>query len=116
MDIFFLFSNFPFLRKETAVDQPTEVKVKVTIDVSMFGEASGFDDITLVVEEVRISVINALLSLSSPIFREIFQKETKEKNKKEITLSDKTLDTFVLFLRCLSPDLKERVTGKRKHA
>ncbi|KAH3851178.1 hypothetical protein DPMN_093659 [Dreissena polymorpha] len=81
-------------------------------DVSMFGQSSGLEDVTLIVEGIRIPVIKALLSLTSPVFRAMFGGEWKEKFQNEIPLPGKKVETFIPFLRCIYPDLMDRVTAE----
>ncbi|XP_052766580.1 kelch-like protein 38 [Mya arenaria] len=87
-----------------------EVEDELEVDVSIFGEIEGLADVTLVVEDRRIPVVKAVLSLASPVFRAMFQSDFKEKNQEEIRLDGKKLDIFVTFLRCIYPDLEEEVT------
>ncbi|KAH3851191.1 hypothetical protein DPMN_093671 [Dreissena polymorpha] len=90
----------------------TTTSVKNDIDVSMFGESSGLADMTLILEDIRIPVIKALLVVTSPVFRTLLDSERKEndQNRNELTLQGKTFDTFIPFLRCIYPDLMDRVT------
>ncbi|KAH3851153.1 hypothetical protein DPMN_093634 [Dreissena polymorpha] len=78
----------------------------------MFGQSSGLADVTLIVENVRIPVIKATLMVTSPVFRAMLQADWKEKDQNEIQLPGKRLESFIPFLRCIYPDLKDRVTGK----
>ncbi|XP_052789766.1 uncharacterized protein LOC128224122 [Mya arenaria] len=82
------------------------------VDVSMFGESNGLADVTLVVEGRRIPVTKAVLAFSSPVFLAMFQSDFKEKEKSEIPLPDKKLPAFVMFLRCLYPNIMEKVTAE----
>ncbi|WAR30386.1 BAT38-like protein [Mya arenaria] len=82
------------------------------VDVSMFGESNGLADVTLVVEGRRIPVTKAVLAFSSPVFLAMFQSDFQEKEKSEIPLPDKKLQTFVHFLKCIYPNTKEQVTVK----
>ncbi|KAH3851198.1 BTB and MATH domain-containing protein 38-like [Dreissena polymorpha] len=95
---------------ETRVYKPNEQTKSGAIDVSIFSEDSDLTDLTLIVEEIRIPVIKAVLSLSSPVFKKMFEGEWKEKNQSEVYLPEKKLVTFVPFLCCLYPNLKERIT------
>ncbi|WAR30406.1 BAT38-like protein [Mya arenaria] len=85
------------------------------IDVSMFGESNGLADVTLVVEDRRIPVTKAVLAFSSPVFLAMFQSDFQEKEKSEIPLPDKKLQTFVHFLKCIYPNTKEQVTDKENN-
>ncbi|XP_052789760.1 uncharacterized protein LOC128224115 isoform X2 [Mya arenaria] len=82
------------------------------VDVSMFGESNGLADVTLVVEGRRIPVTKAVLAFSSPVFLAMFQSDFQEKEKSEIPLPDKKLQTFVHFLKCIYPNTKEQVTAE----
>ncbi|KAH3851162.1 uncharacterized protein LOC127874675 isoform X3 [Dreissena polymorpha] len=90
---------------------PTTRRANAAIDVSMFGQSSGLADVTLIVENVRIPVIKATLMVTSPVFRAMLQAECKEKDQNEIQLPGKRLESFIPFLRCIYPDLKDRVTA-----
>ncbi|XP_052275127.1 uncharacterized protein LOC127874675 isoform X2 [Dreissena polymorpha] len=90
---------------------PTTRRANAAIDVSMFGQSSGLADVTLIVENVRIPVIKATLMVTSPVFRAMLQADWKEKDQNEIQLPGKRLESFIPFLRCIYPDLKDRVTA-----
>ncbi|KAH3851176.1 hypothetical protein DPMN_093657 [Dreissena polymorpha] len=63
----------------------------------MFGQSSGFSDMTLVVENVRIPVIKATLMVTSPVFRAMLQADWKEKDQNEIHLPGKRLESFNIY-------------------
>ncbi|XP_052273271.1 uncharacterized protein LOC127873444 isoform X2 [Dreissena polymorpha] len=76
----------------------------------MFGESSGLADITLIIEDVRIPVISDLLAFTSPVFRAMLNGDGMKKEQNEIQLPEKRLESFIPFLRCIYPDLKDRIT------
>ncbi|KAH3848387.1 hypothetical protein DPMN_090748 [Dreissena polymorpha] len=66
---------------------------------------------TLIVKKVRIPVIKATLMVTSAVFRAMLLGDWKDKDQNEIQLPGKRLESFIPFLRCIYPDLKDRVTG-----
>ena len=99
--------NSEILNQDHAVSDTTS-----SIDVSIFGESNGYADVTLVVEGRNNPVTKAVLGLASPVFRAMFQSDFQEIKAPTIPLPDKELHAFVMFLRCIYPNIIEHVTGK----
>ena len=55
-----------------------------------FSQPWDFSDVILVVEDERLHVHRAVLSIASPVFRKMFTSEFQEKDKKEIPLPGKS--------------------------
>ncbi|XP_052789764.1 uncharacterized protein LOC128224119 [Mya arenaria] len=96
-------------RKGSSQDE-TLLESNSAIDVSIFGESKGLADVTLIVEDRRIPVTKAVLELASPVFLAMFQGDLQEKEKSEIPLPGKRLPAFVKFLKCIYPNIMEKVT------
>ena len=60
-------------------------------------------DVTLVVEDKKLHVHKAVLSLHSPVFGAMFTADFAEKNAKEIELPGKTYDAMLQFLLQMYP-------------
>ncbi|XP_060571440.1 kelch-like protein 3, partial [Ruditapes philippinarum] len=68
-------------------------------------------DVTIVVEDHKILVCKAVLSIASPVFCAMFEGDFQEKTEKEIQLPGKSYENFVEFLRCIYPDKMKMITG-----
>ena len=67
-----------------------------------------FSDVVLVVEEQRLHVHRAVLSMWSPVFEKMFTSEFQEKNKNEIHLPDKKPSEVKELLLMIYPSTAEK--------
>lgn len=77
-----------------------------------FDQDTGLSDLTLIVEDTKIRVCKAVLSLASPVFQAMLDGNFKEKNLEEIKLPEKITADMVEFLSCFYPNRLHYVTGK----
>ena len=71
-----------------------------------------FSDVVLVVEEQRLHVHRAVLSMWSPVFEKMFTSEFQEKNKNEIHLPDKKSSEVKELLLMIYPSTTEKQITK----
>ncbi|XP_052819522.1 uncharacterized protein LOC128245426 isoform X2 [Mya arenaria] len=85
-------------------------KIIGRVDVSMFGEKTGIADVNLLVDGQSIPVSRSVLSITSPVFRAMFQGDFKERVQGVIPLPGKNLDDVLTLLKCIYPDIMMTVT------
>lgn len=66
-------------------------------------EPWDYSDTVLIVEDQRFHVHKSILSMSSPVFRTMFQSNFKEASMTEIPLPNKKADKIYEFLCMLYP-------------
>ncbi|XP_053386797.1 uncharacterized protein LOC123542437 [Mercenaria mercenaria] len=102
--------NGEFDDTDTHVDKDAE-KIRNETSTYDFTEKSWRTDFVLVVEETRLYVSKAILSLVSPVFDTMFQSNFKESTCDELELPGKKLDDVVEFLRCIYPNTCTKITS-----
>ncbi|XP_063444074.1 uncharacterized protein LOC134724771 [Mytilus trossulus] len=69
-------------------------------------------DLIIKIENIKLHVNKEQLMAESPVFEKMFTSDFKEKDKQEIELEGKDLNSFVDFLRCTLPGIDEKLTDK----
>ena len=77
-----------------------------------FTQPWDFADITFIIEDQKIHVNRAVLSMSSPVFRAMFTSEFAEKAMTDIPLPDKTFSHFLELMQVLHPTHPNSVNGE----
>ncbi|XP_052069031.1 uncharacterized protein LOC127708228 [Mytilus californianus] len=73
-------------------------------------------DLIIKIENTKLHVNKEQLMAESPVFEKMFTSDFKEKDKQEIELDGKDLNSFVDFLRCTLPGIDEKLTDKTVHS
>ncbi|XP_052069164.1 uncharacterized protein LOC127708345 [Mytilus californianus] len=73
-------------------------------------------DLIIKIENTKLHVNKEQLMAESPVFEKMFTSDFKEKDKQEIELEGKDLNSFVDFLRCTLPGIDEKLTDKTVHS
>lgn len=71
-------------------------------------------DVVFCVEDKRFQLSRGVLMQASPVFRKMLTSNGKE-DKSEVTLSGKTYEEIVLFLRSVCPMEYVKLDGKKGH-
>jgi hypothetical protein len=79
------------------------VNVQSVEKPSKFETKDDLSDITLIVEDKKLYVHKTMLGYSSPVFRQMFTADLKEKNAEEVPLPGKKYQAFVNFLHQIYP-------------
>ncbi|KAJ8311533.1 hypothetical protein KUTeg_010888 [Tegillarca granosa] len=72
-----------------------------------FIEKEGITDIALVVEDEKLYVSKALLSIVSPVFKKMFLSNFKEVDAKELPLPGKKFKDVLEFLKVVYPNMQK---------
>lgn len=72
-----------------------------------FIEEEGITDIALVVEDEKLYVSKALLSIVSPVFKKMFLSNFKEVDAKELPLPGKKFKDVLEFLKVVYPNMQK---------
>ncbi|KAJ8311529.1 hypothetical protein KUTeg_010884 [Tegillarca granosa] len=72
-----------------------------------FIEEEGITDIALVVEDKKLYVSKALLSIVSPVFKKMFLSNFKEEAAKELPLPGKKFKDVLEFLKVVYPNIQK---------
>jgi hypothetical protein len=103
-----------------AVAQTTTIMRRVTMGTQdeqvekpthPFTKDEPLTDLALVVEDERIYVSKAFLSMASPVFRRMFESDFNEKTAQEIPLPGKKLADVINFLHTIHPAMMRPITG-----
>lgn len=77
-----------------------------------FARASDTSDMRLIVEGKPLYVSRLVLSIISPVFKDMFEKRARELSLFEIPLSGKKYDEMLEFLYSVYPDSLKPISGK----
>lgn len=84
-----------------------------------FSRATDTSDMRLIVEGKPLYVSRLVLSIISPVFKEMFERRARELSLFEIPLSGRKYDEMLEFLYSVYPDSLKPISGKKflvKHA
>lgn len=77
-----------------------------------FSRATDTSDMRLIVDGKPLYVSRLVLSIISPVFKDIFEKRAREASIFEITLPRRKYEEMVEFLYCVYPDSLKPISGK----
>ena len=86
--------------------------VKTEVELQDFSQPWKFSDVVLVVEEERLHVHRAVLSMASPVFEKMFTSECQEKGNNEIPLPGKSSTEVKELLLFIYPSTSEKQITK----
>ncbi|XP_053398409.1 uncharacterized protein LOC123553427 [Mercenaria mercenaria] len=81
------------------------VNVEDKVDLQEFTVKSKNSDVTFIVEDQQVYASRVVLSIASPVFSELFEKN----KKKEVEVPGIKLGHFVEFLKCIYPDILQDI-------
>ncbi|KAK3082875.1 hypothetical protein FSP39_007730 [Pinctada imbricata] len=90
----------------------TEMNQEKDGDERNFLEANDTSDLRLIVEGKSLYVSRILLSVVSPILKDLLSKRSREQNTLEIQLQGKKFDEVLEFLKCIYPDMLKQITDE----
>ena len=86
--------------------------VKTEVELQDFSQPWKFSDVVLVVEEERLHVHRAVLSMASPVFEKMFTSEFQEKGNNEIPLPGKSSTEVKELLLFIYPSTSDKQITK----
>lgn len=97
--------------KKSFISLPIDNKSSNDDRASTFLQASDTSDMRLVVDGRPLYVSRVVLSLISPVFKEEFDTQSRQKSVVEISLPGKSFDDVLEFLCCVYPDFLKPISG-----
>ncbi|XP_071131368.1 BTB and MATH domain-containing protein 38-like [Mytilus edulis] len=101
-----VFGETPAASVDRHADCTDEIESKKRL--SLFSQ----HDLIIKIENIKLNVNKEQLMAESPVFEKMFTSDFKEKDKQEIELEGKDVNSFVDFLRCTLPGIDEKFTDK----